>query len=86
MKKVEILRHIFDTLAEDLQIPGSFRINQNTIRKWLDDSEEGKFIEHFTKKPVEIVRFDNPDCFSTMILIYAYLDEEIETFWRLKFK
>jgi len=73
MKKVEIFRYIYyDTLAEDLQIPSPSPRTKNTIRKWLDDSEEGKFIEHYTKKSVEIVRFDNPDCFTTMILIYAY--------------
>jgi hypothetical protein len=83
MKKVEIYRTIQDTLAEDYNNPGRIA---NIIRKWLDDSEEGMFIEQYTKKPIEVVRYYNPSDFRTQIMIYAYFDEKIETFWRLKFK
>jgi len=83
MKKVEIYRTIQDTLVEDYNNLGRIA---NIIRKWLDDSEEGAFIEQHTKNPVEVVRYYNPSDFSTQIVIYAYFDEKIETFWRLKFK
>jgi len=83
MKKVEIYRTIQDTLVEDYNNLGRIA---NIIRRWLDDSEEGAFIERYTKKPVEVVRYYNPSDFRTQIVIYAYFDEKIETFWRLKFK
>lgn len=83
MKKIEIVHTEFDTLAEDAY---SSTRTQEIIERWLDKSDEGMFIQQHTKQPVQIVRFDDPYTFRTMILMYAYFDEEIETFWRLKFK
>jgi len=74
MKKVKVIHWIYDCNTEA------------DVILWFDSSEEGKFIEQHTKKPVEVVRLDNPSDFTTMLTVYAFLDKEIETFWRLKFR
>jgi hypothetical protein len=83
MKRVEILHYTFDTLVEDYHNPNRI---PDTMKEWLAETEEGKFIEQHTKKPVQFVCWHNPLDFRSMIMMYAYFDEEIETFWRLKFK
>jgi hypothetical protein len=48
-------------------------------------SEEYKFIEK-NSTSIEKVEIPNHDRFETIIFYYAVMDEQIETFWRLKFK
>jgi hypothetical protein len=82
MKKVEVFSMRYDTRVD----PYHPSFVKDTIRTWLDTSEEGVFIVQHSKKPVDIMHFDNPCTLESLVVLHAFLDEEIETFWRLKFK
>ena len=82
MKRVEVFHAIYDTLAD----PDHSTNIQYMIRTWLYTSEEGMFILQHSNKPVDIIQFENPYTLCSMVVLHAFLDEKIETFWRLKFK
>ena len=82
MNKVEVFHRAYEDILNSYY-PSRVKMK---IKTWLDDTEEGKFITQHSKKPVEVLTLDNPYTSVVTIRIYAYLDEEIEIFWRLKYK
>lgn len=80
MKKVEVFTLVMDALLEDYNSSHSKRI----IDSWFD-SEEYKFLER-NSVSIEFFRIPNHDRFEIIFSFYAIMDEQIETYWRLKFK
>jgi len=81
MKRIEVLSLTIDTDVPWDQ-PDYYR---HVIERWIK-SDEGKFIEKHSQKPIEIRTVRQPYSYDSRIELWATLEEKIETFWRLKFK
>jgi hypothetical protein len=80
MKKIQIFYIKIEALTELFKRS----VEKEIIDNWMS-SEEYKFIEK-NSTSIEKVEIPNHDRFETIIFYYAVMDEQIETFWRLKFK
>jgi hypothetical protein len=80
MKKVKVF-----TLTIDALLDGYNKFFQKRIIDTWMSSEEYKFIER-NSISIEQVKIKDHDRLGVIISYYAVMDEQIETFWRLKFK
>ena len=81
MKKVEVFNGSFDMGLDSYHKD----LAKKVIKLWMA-GEEAKFILDYTYKPLETTYTKDMYEYRIVLKVYAYLDEQIETFWRLKFK
>ena len=80
MKTIQVFSFVVDSLLDSY----NQAFLEQVINKWVE-SEEYKFLEKNCIK-IEQIRAPDHDRFETHYLFHATMDEQIETFWRLKFK